>query len=635
MRLTITLLFLLGLVQANAQNYAVESIPENLRKGSDAVIRKRSIEVEILDEKTANHKEEFVVTIFNKDAVSLGYFYEVYDKLRKIKGININYYDKNGKLLKRVKNHEIQDFSGSDSGELDDSRVKYYEPEPYDFPFTMAYEFEFEYSSTMWFPNFIPSFGQRIGVEYASYKAVVPALYELRYKLFNGLEEPVSTINDKGNKEMLWEIRNLEPFKKEYMSSTLNSMIPHALISPSTFQMEGYSGDMSSWEAYGEWQAKLNKGRDELTDEVKAEISRLVANIDDPREKARKIYQYMQSNTRYVSIQLGIGGYQPFPAKEVIRTGYGDCKALTNYTYSLLKHAGIKSNYVIIKAGENERDIHVDFPNPRFNHVILAVPFEKDTVWLECTNQLAPFNYLGDFTDDRHALLITDEGKGKIVKTPKYTAEDNLISRTIRVTMDTDGNAQVKAQTDYTGVYYGNLFYLARDGKEDQRKYLLNSIDLPTFDLGDFLIEDNRMGEEPVYTEKINFQVRKFGAASGKRMFISPNILSRLNEAPPKSENRKAELRIQRGQLTVDTVKIQLPEGYRLEFPGEDQDLTTEFGYYKAQYSFDHETNELTYVRHFQLNDGTYAPDRYEDYRSFLRDVVKLDKTKLVLIGST
>ena len=118
-------------------------------------------------------------------------------------------------------------------------------------------------------------------------------------------------------------------------------------------------------------------------------------------------------------------------------------------------------------------------------------------------------------------------------------------------------------------------------------------------------------------------------------MFISPNILSRLNEAPPKSENRKAELRIQRGQLMVDTVKIQLPEGYRLEFPGEDQDLTTEFGYYKAQYSFDHETNELTYVRHFQLNDGTYAPDRYEDYRSFLRDVVKLDKTKLVLIGST
>ena len=72
----------------------------------------------------------------------------------------------------------------------------------------------------------------------------------------------------------------------------------------------------------------------------------MVKNATTDREKAAILYNYMQNNMRYVSIQLGIGGLRPFPASFVDDKKYGDCKALSNYLKSALDAVGVKSNIV-------------------------------------------------------------------------------------------------------------------------------------------------------------------------------------------------------------------------------------------------------------------------------------------------
>ena len=636
MRSAILLLLSITCLTAFGQEYPVADIPAEIKKGANAVIRKSIERIELTDIESANYKQEIAITVFNEDAFGFAVFQSVYDKLTKIKGINITYYDKDGKTLKKVRGNEIQDYSYVSSGTMhDDSRVKYYQPEEFDYPFTIAYEYEYDYKSTMWFPDFNPQPAQHLAVQQSSYEAIVSKDYDLRYKLLNGLPEPEVSDIDQGKKRISWEVKNLEPVKTEFRGLGLASVVPKAIISPSTFQMEGHSGDMSSWAEFGAWQARLLRGRDALTDKVKGEVDQLVAGIDDPREKTKRVYEYMQGNTRYVSIQLGIGGYQPFSAEEVIKTGYGDCKALTNYTYSLLKHVGINSNYVVIKAGPNEDDVHTDFPNPRFNHVILAVPFEKDTVWLECTNQIMPFNFLGDFTDNRHALLITDDGKGKIVKTPKYTAEENIQERTVSIKLNEDGDAMVQSETVFRGLQYDNRYSYSRASLDDQRKYLLNTIDIPTFELGNFKLEEDRSSSVPRYIEKLELSVRKFGTPSGKRMFITPNVLTKISDSPPKNESRKTPFRQRRSYTDIDTVHISIPESMRMEFQAEDVAISSEFGDYSIKYSFDPENNVLTYVRKMVYKEGVFEPEKYEAYRDFYRDVIRQDKSKLVLIGAT
>jgi transglutaminase-like putative cysteine protease len=132
---------------------------------------------------------------------------------------------------------------------------------------------------------------------------------------------------------------------------------------------------------------------------MKAEIQQITANCKTPLEKMEKIYGLLQQKTRYISVQLGIGGWQPFDATYVAEKGYGDCKALSNFTKAMLEVVGIPSYYTIIRAGENATEINPAFPANQFNHAILCVPLPKDlsakSLWVFigfherplCTNQ--------------------------------------------------------------------------------------------------------------------------------------------------------------------------------------------------------------------------------------------------------
>lgn len=618
---------------SHAQNLSVASIPPALKKGADVVIRYSEETMDFSGVEDIVYREKAAYTIFNDDGEQWASFAQYYDQMSKLRGIKIMYYDANGKVIKKVKSGEIEDVNITSSGSVfDDNRIKYYEPDGFDYPFTAAFEYEMILSTSFQLSPFKPQRSSGVAVQYASYRATVPSGYELRFKELNDIA-PVVKSQDAGTTTYSWKIENEKALKREYAGESVSSMSKGVLLAPSEFSMAGYKGDMSTWEGLGKWQLALNEGRDELPQEVKNEVLDLVSGVDDDVEKVRRIYNYLQTNTRYVSIQLGIGGWQPFPAVSVAENGYGDCKALSNYTASLLKLAGIKSNYVVIKAGAREDDLVLDFPSNQFNHAILAVPMEKDTLWLECTSQEAPFNFLGGFTSDRHALMITEEG-GVVVKTPEYTVEENAQLRNARVVFDAEGNATASVETVYKGRQYDDNYRISKKGKDDQRKRLLNTIDIPAFDLGTFAYAEDK-SSTPQLTETYNLDLRKYGSTTGNRLFFTPNMLNRPGLVPPKDEKRLSPIIRRYNYMDIDTIVYKLPENYRLEFQPEPVEINSEFGEYRLSYEVNPDTNEMTYVRYIKVFKGKYPANAYGDFRNFWRKVTRADKSKLVLIGNT
>jgi hypothetical protein len=358
----------------------------------------------------------------------------------------------------------------------------------------------------------------------------------------------------------------------------------------------------------------------------------LVDKISDPKEKVKKVYEYLQSHVRYVSIQLGIGGWQPFEAKSVASNGYGDCKALSNYTKAMLKVIGIPSHYAVIYGGEKALPVIEDFPASYFNHAVLCVPMQRDTIWLECTSQTNSFGYQGDFTGDRKALIVTDEG-GKLVNTTKYKAKDNLQNRKISISILEDGNAKAEVLTKYTGIQQDNHeAQINNNTPEEQKKWLYKMINLPSFNIANYSLKQTK-SRIPSVEEKLTLDVNKYATKSGTRIFINPNLLSQVKTVPNLSENRKSDFVILTSYIDTDTVSIDLPKNYSMESMLSPIKIETLFGTYEAKAEI--QAGKLIYYRRMQMERGTYPPSMYKEYIDFRKKIVKADKSQVVLINKT
>jgi hypothetical protein len=370
-----------------------------------------------------------------------------------------------------------------------------------------------------------------------------------------------------------------------------------------------------------------------LPEKTKQEITDLTADLKTTEEKTKAVYQFLQNKTRYVGIQLGIGGYQPFEASVVDETGYGDCKALSNYMVAMLKAIGIKSHYALINAGPYAPDLKTDFVSSQFNHAVVAVPNGADTLWLECTSQTKPFGYAGLFTGDRKALLITDDG-AKIAHTPRYTADQNTQFCTAEVTLDKAGNGKAKVKTVYGGLQYENshLDMILNNQYDEQKKWVQQNTKIPSFDIIGFSLS-NHKDRLPSATVDLDLVLTRFANVNGKRIFLTPNLLNRNNYVPDAVANRKTNVVRRIGFTDIDTIRYTLPEEIYPEFLPEQVKFTSRFGEYEANFIVDQ--GSLLYVRRLKMNKGEFPASSYEELIEFYRSIRKADNIKMVFMSKT
>ncbi|GAB2764351.1 hypothetical protein GCM10027275_01810 [Rhabdobacter roseus] len=614
-----------------AQSYSSFSIPLALRENAHAVIRYQETEFYVKDAGEAVTRIKGAVTILDEKGEMYATLVIPYNKFTKINDFEAQLYDSKGDRVKRIKRSDMESFTAnSGANVIDDSYVKAAVLKHQYYPYTVAYAYEYTTRNMMFYPNWkaYPYNAAGTAVEKNTFRVSVPAGLELRYHEQN-LPSPVAKGQAGGRSTYTWEVKDLRPVQTESYAPALDLLLPRVLTGPAEFEVEKYKGKLSTWKDVGTFYRELNQGRQALPPALVSTLQEQTRSLNSPVGKAQKLYEYLQANTRYVSIQLGIGGWQSMRAEEVAVKGYGDCKALTNYMGAMLQAVGVKSYPALVRAGEDEDDIRTEFPSFQFNHVILCLPAGQDTLWLECTSQNNAFGYLGSFTSDRHVVLITEDG-GYLVKTPQYQPLDNLQHRQALVKLAENGEATIQMKTKYTGLQQderaGVLHHL---GADDQKKWIQKSLSLPSAEVQQFVLKENR-DRIPSVEESLSLFVRNACNRSGTRIFLNPNLLNQATSVPLAGSVRKNDFVLAQHYTDLDSIAFEIPANYAIEHLPEATKVLSRYGSYEASVQVTGTT--LTYVRRVVMHKGRYPAAEYPAWVEFNKKVLRADKNQIVLV---
>ena len=611
------------------KKYPVSSIPDSLKKSAVAVIRNRRMVFDIKNIQKATLRVTYAVTILKKAGIKHSYFTHTYDRFIKVNILKSVVYDAAGDVAKKIKPDEIHDVSMTSGSSLFvDNRLKAIDPEYQKFPFTVEYSYEVVFNGLLNYPDWYIYPDYNMSVEHSSFTLIRPEDLEVRILNRNFSAKPAVKTED-GEVISTWQVNGIKALKKEPFSEPLSEYSPSVQLAPTDFMIDGYEGNCETWNNFGKWIWLLSKGRDELPEETKQKLRTLISDAGTEHEKGKILYRYLQDNTRYVNVAIGIGGWQPIDAATVDKVAYGDCKALTNYMKSLLEVAGIKSFYTLVKAGDDAPAIISDFPSNQFNHVILCALMDSDSVWLECTSQRSPFGFLGSFTDDRDVLLVSENG-GTLVRTPEYTAKDNQRICSADIFPDADGSAWVTVSTEYKGSFYDQALPRLLADEYDKKMMIINGLHLPDFTLESFSFKEDHTMIPSIY-ENLELAVNGCGTAFGNKEVIRLNMLNKVRKIPTSTQyERKSDIVFHRPVMEKDSLTYRIPDGFSVDKISPGREVKSEFGELKTTvYNRD---SLVSYVRVLTIYKGDYPPESYGRFVDFYKQVKKADSDRMILV---
>lgn len=602
---------------------------DSLDQKANAVILEDETMIEIEDYESAVYYVNRQILIKNNKADKHCRFIFSDTHFKNTKDIKAEIKDINGKLIKRLDSDDIKEAEFSPDAFYSGNKYKYFEINHFDYPFIISLSYKVKINSLLLWPGWYPE--EDIPVLKSDYKLKIYP--DVKFKYYTkgiSFEPKIST--EESFKTYYWELSNISPsLDEDYSDPEDANQIGLDFISEE-FETDDYKGSSLSWNDFASWYRELTKDRYNLSKDAEKEILELTKNISDPKEKLKVLYNHLQRKFRYVAIEMGIAGWQPQAAEQVSKNRYGDCKDLSTYMISALNTIGIKS-YPVLALTRDKGLVDVDKPSNRFNHCFVFVPFNSDSVWLECTAKYSTIDDMPYTIEGINALLVTDD-EGVIVSTPQKGADRNKLQNTMYTSILSNGDLKFETTLTTSGnqkIYIRNI--LSSQNLNDKKQILSNllSKNYPNIDI-DSVEELNNFENDKEISIRITGKYKKFLPQKNQLLFINPQIVNRKTSQDlpkEKTDERKLPVYFKYPFQEVDTVHIKIPAGYSLEQLPPIQNIKTSFANYYGEF-FNNE-DEIIYARKFELLQNKLDVKLYLEFYEFLKQVIEFDKSKIVL----
>lgn len=482
--------------------------------------------------------------------------------------------------------------------------------------------------SPYYFASYMPVLQSRFTV-------VFPAEFDLKYIIKNDNDKIVSVKEErKGrNKVLEFKARHVKMINSYGDAPSRAYYEPHVIIYIASYKDEhgatvhflGSTDDLYKWNYsfIKEINSQPNTVLTHLADS-------LTAGIVSNKEKAKKIYQWVQKNIKYVAFEDGLEGFIPRQAADVCTRRYGDCKDMSSLLTALLQQAKVPAYFTWI----GTRDIPYDYtevPLPIVdNHMICAVQLDDGWVFLDGTDPNCAFGYPTSGIQGKQALIAINENKYEIVRVPVVESKKNVVIDSTFISIAGNG---IKGSTSvfYNGYFgndiYNSLMYRDQNDTRDFVKYKMGKAS-NKFILGDYTI--NRLNEyDKTIHIKAFFEVPDYGKEIGDEYYINLNLEKFYTTSVIDTANRKVSVENEfRYSITQYTI-LEIPQSYSVSYLPKDFSFTSHLIDLSIQYT--KEANRIVARQEISSNTLGVQPSDFNKWNAAVKELLTQYKEQVVL----
>ena len=456
------------------------------------------------------------------------------------------------------------------------------------------------------------NFQDEVPVHRSRFTLVKPGEWKILYRTYGRDIQPIITNAPAGFKSRhVWETTYLPPLDPEFGMPAPQEVMTRLALAPVGFT--GWS-DLSSWyydiaDPYMDGGSLVATLADSLT-----------GKHQQPYDKLKAVFEWVRDHVRYIAIEIGVGGYQPHEAEDIVAKRYGDCKDMVIAVCALARRAGVRVLPVLISTQQNGR-ADTTLPTPlQFNHLIAYAPdIQPGGIWMDATEKACRFTRLPWYDQGCAVVVASQPGDSTRAVTPMDPPAENGLQVEWTAALREDGSASIAAINVLTGAVATELRHELRSANNnDRRKWLESFLSrrAPLVTVDSFTIR----GLDPSTDSLIvayRFRSASFASRSGATMILRPgeiigSTLSDYFRAP----SRIYPVRFRFGSQSDLRLTVHLPENWEAGETAGGDSMRSEYGTWYARRTVQGNTIQLT--SGYSVNGADIPPARYPPFQRFL-----------------
>ena len=438
-----------------------------------------------------------------------------------------------------------------------------------------------------------------------------------RFKLEESEDE------DKYSRTSRFVMKDISPLVPEPNSPSVRELSTRLIVT-----------SIPSWADIWSWYTKLSDNARDSNEEIESIVAEITDGKNTDLEKARAIYDWVSKNIRYVGLELGKHGYQPYKATSIFDNKFGDCKDKATMLLSMLDIAGVKGGSIVLIPTNSMAQVDTSMPTlDQFNHAIATIVIDGKRYWLDTTGGETAFGDIPVSDQNREVFVIGDD-KGEFMVIPVQAPEENLLDNQSELVLTAKGTITGRDIITYTGAFATAFRHRYKyESAAAQRQALENVLNkfIPAARLVNYEIEGiDTLADEISYSRE--YKVEEYAPVADDLLILNVPLQKIGMSEIVSTGERIHPLVIGQTMMRKGKVTLRIPEGYRVRNKPKPVEITNNFGSYMEKYEFDKKEGVLRSENSFKLDRVRIEPDEYPELKEFIDEIAKTQRRLVILI---